>query len=137
MARYCFSDELLPAIRPGRAPKPAPRQPLSAAEGLTTALAGARFLGGNLAAARRYRPGPWGPRPLHQSRFARRLPPLRQVPDELLAPFGQLLKDQHSERRYVPDSFPVPVCPHPRIGRCRLLTGTACHGRSTSRRGWF
>jgi len=130
-------DELLPAIRPGRAPKPDPRQHLSDAEVLPTALVGARFLGGKLAAARRSRQGPWGQRPLHKSGFSRQLHQRRQVLDELFAPFGQRLQDQHSERRYGLDSFPVPVCHHTRSGRCRRLPGTAYHGRCTSKRCWF
>ena len=125
VAMYCFIDDLLTALRPAWAPAPDPRQRLSDAEVLTTALVGARFFGGNLAAARRYMQGHWGQRPLDKSGFSRHLHQLRDVLDELFATFGQLLKDQHPERRYVLDSFPVPVCHNTRIGRSKLLTGKA------------
>ncbi len=46
---YCFIDDLLAATRPAWAPAPDPRQHLSDAEVLTTALVAARYFGGNLA----------------------------------------------------------------------------------------
>lgn len=125
------------AIRPASAPAPDPRQHLSAAEVLTTALVAARFFGGNLAAGRRYMQGHWGQRVLHKRGFSRQLHQLKDVLDELFATFGQLLKDQHAERRYVLDSFPVSVCHNTRIGRSKLLRGNAYHGRCASKRGWF
>lgn len=137
VAMYCFIDDLLTAIRPAGAPAPDPRQHLSDAEVLTTALVAARFFSGNLAAARRYMQGHWGQRPLHKSGFSRQLHQLKDVLDELFATLGMLLKDQHTERRYVLDSFPVPVCHNTRIGRCRLLTGKAYRGRCASKRCWF
>ena len=79
----------------------------------------------------------WGQRPLHKSGFSRQLNGLREVLDELFATFGQLLKDQHVEARFVLDSFPVSVCHNTRIGRCKLLMGNAFHGRYASKRGWF
>jgi hypothetical protein len=137
VAMYCFIDDLLTAIRPASAPAPDPRQHLSAAEVLTTALVAARFFGGNLTAAQRYMQGHWGQRGLHKSGFCRQLHQLKDVLDELFATFGQLLKDQHAERRYVLDSFPVSVCHNTRIGRSKLLRGNAYHGRCASKRGWF
>ncbi|GAB3840211.1 hypothetical protein GCM10028821_44580 [Hymenobacter jeollabukensis] len=134
---YCFIDDLLTAVRPTWAPAPDPRQHLSDAEVLTTALVGARFFGGNLAAARRYMQGHWGQRTLDKSGFSRQLHQLQDVLDELFATFGQLLKALHTEARYVIDSFPVPVCHNTRIPRCKLLTGKAYHGRSASKRCWF
>ena len=137
LAMYCFIDDLLTAVRPAWAPAPDPRRHLSDAEVLTTALVAARYFGGNLAAARRYMQGHWGQRLLHKSGFSRQLHGLRDVLDELFATFGQLLKDQHAEARFVLDSFPVPVCHNTRIGRCKLLTGKAYHGRCASKRCWF
>ena len=46
----------------------------------------------------------------------------------LFATCGQVLKDLHTEARYVIDSFPVAVCQNIRIPRCKLLT---------SKRQWF
>lgn len=80
-------------------PAPDPRRPLSEAEVLTTALVGARYFDGNLAAAQRYMQGCWGQRPLHKSGFSRQLHQLKDVLDELFATIGQLLKDQHGEAR--------------------------------------
>lgn len=137
VAMYCFIDDLLAAVRPAWAPAPDPRQHLSDAEVLTTALVAARYFGANLAQARRYMQDHWGQRPLHKSGFSRQLNGLREVLDELFATFGQLLKDQHAEARFVLDSFPVSVCHNTRIGRCKLLMGKAFHGRCASKRCWF
>jgi hypothetical protein len=134
---YCLIDDLLTAIRPAWAPAPDPRQHLSDAEVLTTALVAARYFGGNLAGARRYRQGHWGQRPLHKSGFSRQLHQLKDVLDELFATFGQVLKDQHQEGRFVLDSFPVAVCHNTRIGRSKLLKGKPYHGRCASKRSWF
>lgn len=137
VAMYCFIDDLLAACRPAWAPQPDPRQHLSDAEVLTTALVAARFFGGNLAQSRRYRQAHWGQRELHKSGFSRQLHQLQDVLDELFATFGQLLKDQHTDGRYVIDSFPVAACHNTRIPRCKLLTGRAYHGRCASKRSWF
>lgn len=104
---------------------------------VTTALVGARYFGGKLAQARRYRQGHWGQRERDKSGFSRRLPQLKDVLDELVAAFGQGLNVRHTEARYVIDSFPVPVCHHTRIGRSKLRTGKADHGRCASQRCWF
>jgi hypothetical protein len=137
VAMYCFIDDLLRATRPFWAPAPDPRQHLSDAEVLTTALVAARNFGGNLARAQRYMQGHWGQRVLHKSGFSRHLHRLGDVLEELFATFGQRLKAWHTEARYVLDSFPVPVCHNTRIGRCKLLTGNAYHGRCASKRCWF
>ena len=55
----------------------------------------------------------------------------------LFAICGQVLKELHTEARYVIDSFLVAVCQNIRIPRCKLLTGKAYRGRSASKRQWF
>jgi hypothetical protein len=134
---YCLIDDLLTQGRPAWAPAPDARQHLSDAEVLTTALVGARYFGGNLAQARRYRQGHGGQRERDKSGFSRRLHQLNDVLDELFAAFGQVLKVLHTEARYVIDSFPVPVCHNTRIGRSKMLTGKVYHGRCASKRCWF
>jgi hypothetical protein len=54
LAMYCFIDDLLTLCRPAWAPAPNPRQRLSDAEVLTTALVVARYFGGNLGQAQRF-----------------------------------------------------------------------------------
>jgi hypothetical protein len=88
-------------VDPSAGPAPAPVGCSSADDGLS---------GGNLTQARRYRQDHWGQRVWHQSGFSRHLHRLRDVLDELFAPFGQLLKQLNTESRYVLDSFPVAVC---------------------------
>ncbi|MBG8553731.1 hypothetical protein I5L79_09240 [Hymenobacter sp. BT594] len=57
VAMYCFIDDWLTAICPAWAPVPNPRQHLSDAEVLTTALVAARYFGGNLTGGCRYMQG--------------------------------------------------------------------------------
>ncbi len=137
VAMCCFVDDLLTLCQPSWAPPPDPRRQLSDAEGLTTALVVARYFGGNLAQARRYMQGHWGQRVLHKSGFSCQLHQLRDVLAELFARFGETLTHLNADARYVLDSFPVPVCRNTRIGRSKLLTGKAYHGRCASKRCWF
>nr|WP_082773601.1 IS982 family transposase [Hymenobacter sp. PAMC 26628] len=128
---------MLTLCRPRWAPQPDPRRHLCDAEVLTTALVAARYFGGNLAQARRYMQGHWGQRVLHKSGFSRQLHQLRDVLAELFTRFGETLKHLNADARYVLDSFPVPGCHNARIGRSRLLTGKAYHGRCAGKRCWF
>ena len=137
VAMYCFIDDLLTLTRPIWARPADPRRRLSDAQGLTTALVAARFFGGNLGLGQRYMEQHWGQRPLDKSGFSRRLHALTDTLWGLFATCGQLLKELHTEARYVIDSFPVAVCHNTRIARCKLLTGKAYHGRCASKRSWF
>ena len=65
---------------------------------------------------------------------------MHALSDTLLALFatcGQVLKELHTEARYVSDAFPVAVCQNIRIPHCNLLTGKAYRGHSASKRQWF
>jgi hypothetical protein len=126
-------DDFLRLTRP-QAPH---RRHLSDAEILTTALLGARFFGGNVAAARRYMQQHWGMKPLDKSGFTRQRHRLHETRKHLLFALGQHLKHLHTAARYVIDSFPVAVCDHVRIRRCRLLEGDAYRGYSASKRRYF
>jgi hypothetical protein len=86
---------------------------------------------------RHYREQNWGQNRLDKSGFTRRLHALTDTLLALFATCAQLLKDLHTEDRYVSDSFPGAVCQNSRIPRCKLLTGQAYHGRSASKRQWF
>jgi len=137
VAMYCFLDDLLPLTRPSWVRPADPRRRLSDAQVLTTALVAARFLGGTLVLAQRYMEQHWGQNRLDKSGFTR---PVHALTDPLLGLFatcGQVLKERHTEARYVIDSFPVAVCQNVRIPRCNLLTGKAYRGRSASKRQWF
>nr|WP_210516354.1 hypothetical protein [Hymenobacter terricola] len=81
----CFIDDLLTQCRPAWAPAPDPRQHLTDAQVLTTALVAARYFGGNLAQARRCMQAHWGQRPLHKSGFSRQLHRLQQELTEAVA----------------------------------------------------
>jgi len=137
VAMYCFLDDLLRYTRPVWARPADPRRRLSDAQVLTTALVAARYFGGNLVLGQRYMEQYWGQKSLDKSGFNRQLHALTDTLLGLFATFGQLLKDLHAEARYVIDSFPVAVCHNTRIGRCKLLTGSAYHGRCASKRQWF
>lgn len=137
LAMYCFIDDLLRYTRPVWARPTDPRRRLSDAQVLTTALVAARYFGGNLVLGQRYMEQYWGQKSLDKSGFNRQLHALADTLLGLFATCGQLLKDLHTEARYVIDSFPVPVCHNTRIGRCKLLSGKAYHGRCASKRCWF
>jgi len=137
VAMYCFLDDLLALTRPRRARPADPRRRLSDAQVLTTALVAARFFGGNLVLGQRYMEQRWGQNKLDKSGFSRQLHALTETLHGLFATCGQVLKELHTEARYVIDSFPVAVCHHTRIPRCKLLTGKAYHGRCASKRTWF
>lgn len=133
VAMYCFIDDFLRLTRP-QAPH---RRHLSDAELLTTALLGARFFGGNLAAARRYMEQHWGLNPLDKSGFTRQLHRLHDTLKALFLALGQHLKHLNTQARYVIDSFPVAVCDNVRIKRCRLVHGESYRGYSASKRRYF
>lgn len=137
VAMYCFLDDLLRYTRPVWARPADPRRRLSDAQVLTTALVAARYFGGNLGLGQRYMEQHWGQNTLDKSGFNRQLHALTDTLLGLFATFGQLLKDLHTEARYVIDSFPVAVCHNTRIGRSKLLTGNAYHSRCASKRQWF
>lgn len=137
VAMYCFLDDLLTLTRPTWARATASGRRLSDAQVLTTALVAARFFGGNLVLGQRYMEQHWGQNKLDKSGFTRQLHALTDTLLGLFATCGQVLKDLHTEARYVIDSFPVAVCHNTRIPRCQLLTGKAYHGRCASKRSWF
>lgn len=137
VAMYCVLDDLLRFRRPAGTPAPATGRRLTDAQVLTTALVAARFFGGNLVVAKHYMEQHWGQNRLDKSGFTRRLHALTDTLLALFATVGDVLKQLHTEARYVLDSFPVAVCHNTRIPRCKLLTGKAYHGRCASKRSWF
>jgi len=137
IAMYCFLDDLLTLTRPSWARPANPCRRLTDAQVLTTALVAARFFGGNLVLGQRYMEQHWGQNKLDKSGFTRQLHALTDTLLGLFATCGALLKDLHTEARYVIDSFLVAVCHNTRIPRCKLLTGKAYHGRCASKRNWF
>lgn len=137
VAMYCFLDDLLTLTRPSWARPANPCRRLTDAQVLTTALVAARFFGGNLVLGQRYMEQHWGQNKLDKSGFTRQLHALTDTLLGLFATCGELLKDLHTEARYVIDSFPVAVCHNTRIPRCKLLTGKAYYGRCASKRSWF
>ena len=137
IATYCFIDDLLTKTRPVWARPADPRRHLSDAQVLTTALIAARYFSGNLVLGQRYMEQHWGQKRLDKSGFSRQLHRLADTLTGLFATFGTLLKELHTEARYVIDSFPVAVCQNIRIPRCKLVTGEAYRGRSASKRQYF
>lgn len=104
------------------------------AHALPTALIAARFFGGNLTIGRRYMEQHWGQNRLDKSGFTRRLHALTATLPALFAACAQVLKDLHTDARYVIDSFPLAVCQNIRIPRCTLLTGEAGGQQFTARK---
>ena len=114
-----------------------PHRRLLDAQVLTTALVAARYFDGNLVLGQRYMEQHWGQKILDKSGFNQQSHALADTLAGLFAPFGQLLKNLHTEARYVIDSFSVAACHNTRIPRCKLLTDKAYHGRCASKRSWF
>lgn len=136
VAMYCLLDDIIRFTYPADTPPATGSRRLTDAQVLTTALVATRFFGGNLV-AKHYMEQHWGQNQLDKSGFTRRLHALTDTLHALFALVGDWLKHRHSEGRYVLDSFPVAVCHNTRIGRCKLLTGKAYHGRCASKRSWF
>jgi hypothetical protein len=79
---------------------------------------------------------------ISKSRLNRRLHAIAPVLwQELFALLGEVFKRRNTDRTYVVDSFPVPVCDNIRIGRCRLYPlekhGEAFRGYLCSKRRYF
>lgn len=137
VAMYCLLDDYCQARRwPGQRPVDRRRQ-LSDAQVLTVALVAARFFGGRFHLAQQYLEQHWGFAHLDKSGLSRHLHRLADELHALLATLGHVFKHASPSLRYVIDSFPVPVCLMTRSARCRLLQGTAYHGRCASKRLWF
>lgn len=97
-------------------------------------LIATRFFAGNLTLSRHYMEQHWGQNKLDKSGFTRLLHHLTDTLLALFATCGHVLKERHTEARYVIDSFLVAVRQHIRIPRCKLLIGKVYRGRSASKR---
>ena len=109
ISMYCLMDDLLTRTRPVWAQPVDPRRRLSDAQVLTTVLVAARYFSGNCVLGQRYMEAHWGQNSLDKSGFNRHLHRLADTLAGLFATFGNLLKELHTDSRYVMDSFPVAV----------------------------
>ena len=133
IAIYCFVDDYLQVA--GK--NPAAKRKLNDAQVITTALLAARYLGGNMAAARGYMQQHQGCRMPHKSNFNRTLHRLSRTIASLFLALGQSLKELNCASEYLIDSFPVAVCRNVRINRCRLLRDEAYRGYNASKKEYF
>lgn len=141
---YCLTDDMLQA----QGHWEPPQRSMSDAEVMTTALAAARFFGGNFATARTvlHQQG-YIPRMLSKSQFNRRLHRLDDHFEQLFYGLARLWKDHEDQRHdpaagtYLIDSFPVAVCDNIRIRTCRIYpkeaTDDAFRGYMASKHRYF
>jgi len=133
IAIYCFVDDYL--LIAGK--KAAGKRKLTDAEVITTALVSARYFGGNLAKASSYMQQHHKCLMPHKSNFNRMLHRLSDTIAAIFLALGESLKQLNTSSAYVIDSFPVAVCRHIRINRCRLLNGEAYRGYNASKKEYF
>lgn len=134
LAIYCFVDDFLKAS----GHQEDIRAEVSDAEIITIALSAMLHFGGNFSKSRLvlHELGLMR-RLLSRSRFSRRVNRLADLIHLLFHKLGSVLKDLHWESRYLPDSFPVPVCDNIRIKRCRMVKDKRYRGAMTSFRRYF
>lgn len=131
---YCIIDDLLKAL--GHLEDS--RRSMSDAEVITTALVAARYFGGNLEHSRHFLHATGlVPRMLSRSRLCRRLHQVAELMHTVFHQLGYALKQMSISKRYLLDSFPVPVCDNIRIARSRMLKGKRWRGRICSKRRYF
>lgn len=131
---YCLCDDLLKALRHWEDPQCR----VGDAEILTTALAAARFFGGNLTQAQTFLyEQRYFTHRLSHSRFIRRLHRCAHLLTPLFHALASLGHEFNPESLYVIDSFPVAACDNIRINRCRRYRGEAWRGYQASKRRYF
>lgn len=140
VAIYCLCDDFLKAQRH----RDDPQSAMTDAEVLTTALAAARFYGGNVERARAHLHKPdLIPRMLSKSQFNRRIHRLTAQIEHLFAVLGQCWSavEAEAEAIYLMDAFPVSCCDNIRIRRSRLYplaeTEGAHRGYIASKKRFF
>jgi hypothetical protein len=131
---YCLCDDLLKAL--GHREDPQCQVP--DAEILTTALVAALDFGGCFKRAHRFlHEAGYLPYQLSASRFVRRLHRCEPFVMPLFHVLANLGHQSNTERLYIIDSFPLPVCDNIRIRRCRRYQGEAWRGYQASKRRYF
>ena len=124
---YCLADDMLQAL----GHRESPQRSMNDAEVMTTALAAARFFGGNFATARDFMSDHnYVLQMLSKSQFNRRLHEISHLFKrlfELLASLG-MHRDQEDDSVFVMDSFPAAVCENIRISQCRIYPEEASEG---------
>jgi hypothetical protein len=140
---YCLSEEFLQAM--GHRDDPQVR--LSTAEVMTIPVVAAAFFGGNIEKARSFL-SEYGymKRMISKSRLNRRLHSIDSwLWEALFSLLAEVFKGRDgtdaTERNYVVDSLPVPVCDNIRIWRCRIYPleehGETFRGYIPSKRRYF
>lgn len=131
---YCLCDDLLKTL--GHREDPQCR--VSDAEILTVALVAALDFGGGFKHAYRFlHQHGYLPVALSASRFVRRLHRCEPLIAPLFHVLASLAHDTNTDSLYLIDSFPLPVCDHIRIRRCRRYRGEAWRGYQASKRRYF
>lgn len=134
IAIYCLVDELLKAM----GHKFDARAKISDSELITVAVVAALSYGGN-----------WQKAfdffisyhliltTIHKSRISRRLRSLDSTIEKITHCIGDLFIDIATEKEFIADSAPLPVCDNIRIQRCKLLPGEDFRGYVASFRRYF
>jgi Transposase DDE domain len=134
LAIYCLCADALQAL--GHAEEP--KQQMSDAEVVTTAVVAMLFCRGNFEAARALLCARWYmPHMLSRSRLNRRLHRLNDLLITLFERLGQTWKRLNKESIYILDSFPIAVCDNYRIPRAKLYQHESYRGYIASKQRYF
>jgi hypothetical protein len=135
-AIFVVVDDLLKAMREG--PQEDVRRQMSDAEVATTALCAALYFGTNMERARAcLHANGMIPLMLGKSRFCRRLHALRDRLEAIFLQLGARFKARSPSKRFLLDSFPVPICDNYRIPHCRIVHDEAFRGKIASKHRYF
>jgi hypothetical protein len=125
IAIYVFIDDLLKLM----GHQEEKRRNMSDAEVMTTALVGALYFGGHIEKARDFMPATrLVTGMLDKGIFNPRLHAIGENLSTIFLQIGQLIKQVVESKRFVLDSFPVPVCDNIRISRSKLVKDPSYRG---------
>ncbi len=132
---YCVADDFFKAMNL----KEDSQIHMNNAEVVTVALTAARFFGGNLEKSREFlSEGNYIKNMLSKSRLCRRL---HAIPDEfwqyLPLNLPEIQQKVETEKEFIIDSFPIPVCDNIRIPRRHLYKDEKYRGKCVSKRRYF
>jgi hypothetical protein len=134
IAIYCIIDDMLKAVHH----KFDKRAKVSDSEVLTIGIISSLYFGGVWDDSLKFFKS-FGvfSNALSRSRFCRRLHKVEPLLEDIIASIGVVFTDIISDKQFLEDSTPLPVCDNMRIGRSKMLAGEEFRGYHASFRRYF